>query len=148
MSDLCPECSAALPPSGSCRDNCHSLLALEWNLQDAAGGIAHFYAVSSYVLQHPDSMNYTTESLSWLRSAVASALAGTASVDDLRQSARRHGKPSGRVTRRPGDPVKRWAVRQWHTRVTDVLGGGVDGSCQRVEDWARSVIDDLAASDA
>lgn len=147
MSDRCPECGVGLQPGGSCRDNFNALLALEWDIPGGAGTIAHFYAVSSYILQHPDSMFYTVESIAWLRSAVVSALAGEVSTEDLRRSAGQGGKKSGHVTRRSGDPIPEWEVERWSMTVADVLAGGVDGYGERVEEWAASVIADLSASE-
>ena len=140
ISAPCPECGAQIPPGRTCRDNFDALLALEWEIPGGAGTLAHFYAVSSYILQHPDSMSYTAESLGWLRSAVATALAGGISTEALRERAREDGTGSGHVTRRAGDPVPRWSVTQWDVTVGDVLAGGATGYAARVERWARSVI--------
>lgn len=147
MSEVCPECGANIP-TGTCRDNFNALLGLEWEVPGGAGAIAHFYAVSAYVLQHPNSMSYTVESISGLRSAVTSALAGEVSTEDLRRSAREESKRAGNVTRRAGDLVPMWAVQRWSMTVADVLAGGVEGYGDRVGAWASSVISDLAASDA
>ena len=48
-SDLCPECGAAVPQGGSCRDHFHALLLLESQVQGVPGGWPHFYAVATYV---------------------------------------------------------------------------------------------------
>jgi uncharacterized protein DUF5946 len=148
VSDVCAECGAPIPVpgAGSCRDNFHALLALEWDVPDGAGSIAHFYAVSAYLLQHPDGMSYTVESLAWLRSEVARALAGEVNVEDVRQSARGQGERA-HITRREGDPVQRWAVERWAMTVADVLAGGVDGYGERVRRWAAAVIADLDAAE-
>ena len=55
----CPECGAPVPEGGSCRDNFHVLLLLESEVPGAPSGLPHFFAVASYGLQHPGSMNYT-----------------------------------------------------------------------------------------
>lgn len=143
----CPECGARVPPGRSCRDNFDALLALEWEVFGGAGTLAHFYAVSAYILQHPDSMSYTAESLAWLRSAVASALSGGISTETLRQRAREDGKKAGHVTRRVGDPVPQWPMTRWETTVAEVLEGGPERYVERVERWARSVTAALDASD-
>src|SRR5207244_3243595 len=97
MSEICPECGAAVPDGGSCRDHFHALLLLEGEIPGVAGSILHFYAVATYGLQHPDSMNYTAESLTGLRAAVADALDGRATVGDLRRRSRRHADGRRRV---------------------------------------------------
>ena len=141
--DVCVECGAPVAGDAGCVGNFHALLALEWQIPRGAGGeIAHFYAVSSYVLQHPESMGYTEASLAGLRSAVARALSGDATVADLRAWARRAGA-ADRVTRREGDRVVWWPVEDWSTTVADVLAGGVDDYGERVEAWAASVLADL-----
>jgi hypothetical protein len=45
------------------------LLALESGVPAAGGGVPHFLAVGSYLLQHPESMNHTVEA--WLGSGRA-----------------------------------------------------------------------------
>jgi len=146
--ELCAECGAVIPAGGSCRDNFHALLALEWEVPGGAGQLTHFRAVSSYALQHPDSMGYTVDSIRWLRSSTRAALAGKASMGDLRESARRVGKAAGRITRRGEDPVPLWDVQGWSMNVGHVLAGGVDAYCRNVDRWADSVIGDLDAADS
>lgn len=147
--DVCGECGASVPPNGSCRDNFNAMLALEWEVgaPAPAGQLAHFYAVSTYVLQHPDTMGYTVESLAWLRRSVSDMIADGVSVHELRKQARDQGEKS-RVTRREGDPVPHWNVRTWTMTVVDVLDGGVDGYCERARQWADSALSDLDAADA
>ena len=113
MPAFCDECGAVLPESGSCRDYFYELLALEAGVPDAPGGVAHFYAVSCYVLQHPDAMEYTEGALAWLRTAVGASLAGDASIADLRRGARSEGKAGGHVLRKAGDPAVRWSAPVW-----------------------------------
>jgi hypothetical protein len=137
---VCPECGATVSRGGSCRDNFHALLALECDVLGGAGGVAHFYAVSSYVLQHPRSMDYTVESLDGLRTSVSDSLAGTVNVQGLRARAGEASKAAGNVTRREGDPVPEWRVSEWHMTVEDVLAGGTERYAERIEAWARSVI--------
>jgi hypothetical protein len=72
----CPECGAAVPEGGTCRDNFHALLLLQSEIPGGPGGLAHFYAVASYGLQHPGSMNCTAETLAGLRAAVTDSLDG------------------------------------------------------------------------
>ena len=144
MPAKCPECGAPVPDGGTCRDNFHALLALEWDVRGGAGLIAHFFAVSAYGLQHPDTMRYTVEAIEWLRSAVGEALETGCSVESLRASARVQGE-SAHVTRREGDPVPSWGVECWTTNVADVLARGTEGYAVRVRDWASSAISDIGA---
>ena len=144
MSVRCQECGAPIPDGGSCRDNLHDLLALEWDVPGGAGTVAHFFTVSSYGLQHPVSMQYTVEAIAWLKSAVTQALETGCSIESLRASARTHGQDA-HVTRRDGDPVADWGVERWTSTVADILAGGVDGYAERVRTWAAAVVSDIDA---
>lgn len=137
---ICPECGAPVPEGGTCHDHFDALLALEWQIPGGAGELAHFYAVASYVLQHPDTMRYTSGSLLWLRDAVRRALESGATAGDLRQAARSRSRDGGTVTRREGEPVHSWGVGSWDMNVIDILTGGTDGYCERVQEWARAVL--------
>src|SRR5438067_13288169 len=85
MSNSCPECGAPVPIGGSCLDNFHALLLLESQVPGGPGALPHFYAVASYGLQHPDSMNYTAAALAGLRMSTADALRGRATSDASRR---------------------------------------------------------------
>jgi hypothetical protein len=146
--DTCPECGAAVPAGGSCRDHFHALLLLESQVAGAAGGWPHFYAVATYGLQHPDGIGYTALALAGLRASLADALDGRATLESLRRRARRGAARDGRVTRRAGDAVVRWQVENWPMTVVDVHAGGVEGYAERVQCWARSVRKRLDTADA
>ena len=146
MSPTCPECGAAVPDGGSCRDNFHALLLLESEVPGAPGGLPHFYAVGSYALQHPDGMGYTAAALAGLRASLADALVGRATLEAIRRSARRGATEAGRVTRRPGDEMVRWPVQGWPMTVADVCAAGTAGYGERVARWVRSILDALDAA--
>lgn len=91
MSEPCSECGAPLADGGTCIQQFHSMRLLEHEVSadpvatgSDRGKIAHFYAVSSYVLQPPKSMNYTAEALGDLRPTVAERLAGKVTVAAMR----------------------------------------------------------------
>jgi len=148
MKDLCSECGAALLNEGSCQTHFHDLLALEWEIPGGPGELAHFYAVATYGLQHPESMNFTAEALSGLRQAIADALAGTVTVRDLRRRVGDSARFAGRVTRREGDREVRWGVEAWPMTITDVLTVAPERNeyLERVSSWAASVLRTLAHS--
>src|SRR5438105_567632 len=100
MATTCTECGAALPEGGTCRDHFHALLLLESEIPGGPGSLAHFYAVASYGLQHPGSMNYTAETAEGLRSAVSDLLDGRATIQAIRRRIGRQAKGSRRCTRR------------------------------------------------
>ena len=82
--DVCLECGAPLSEGTSCRDHFNALLLLEWQIPGGPGALAHFYAVATYGLQHPDSMNYTEDTLAGLKTAVVDALDGRVTLAELR----------------------------------------------------------------
>ncbi|QDV38863.1 DUF5946 family protein [Tautonia plasticadhaerens] len=145
MTETCPECGSAVPEGGSCRDHFHALLLLESQIPGGPGLLPHFYAVATYGLQHPRAMNYTADTLIGLRGAVADALDGRATIDELRRRARRGAEAAGRVTRRKGDAEVRWRVGGWPMTVADVLKSEpcADAYAERVTAWARSVRETL-----
>jgi len=139
----CPECGAAIPEGGSCRDNFHVLLLLESEVPGAPGGLPHFFAVASYGLQHPGSMNYTAEAAEGLRATVADMLDDrTTLVETLRRMRAKYDGPT-RVTRRTGDPEVEWHRGCWPMTVTDVLAAGPDRYSETVERWVCSVRETL-----
>lgn len=142
MSDRCTECGAVLLTESGCQRHFHDLLALEWEIPGGPGELAHFYAVATYGLQHPVAMNFTVETLNGLRDAVSDALAGNATLEDLRKRVRASSTVAGRVTRREGDRAVRWKVETWPMTITDVLTVRADREdyLDRVSRWAASVL--------
>jgi Family of unknown function (DUF5946) len=153
MTENCPECGAAIPVGGSCRDHFHALLLLEGEIPGVLGSIMHFYVVSTYGLQHPNSMNYTPEAAEGLRSMLADALDGRAAASDIRRRGRRATEGTVRVTRRAGEPEVRWYKGPWPMTIADVCTADTFGSydtydefADHVKRWARSVRETLQAN--
>jgi RimJ/RimL family protein N-acetyltransferase len=138
----CPECGAPVPAPGSCRDHFHALLALEATVPGGPGELAHFYAVATYGLQHPDSMGFTVASTEGMRESVRLALSGSDDIGFLRRRARGLAAGQGsRITRRADDPVPCWRVDSWPMTVCDVLAGGAVAYAASVARWAGSVLE-------
>ena len=153
MAENCPECGAALPEGGSCRDHFHALLLLEGEIPGVPGSIMHFYVVATYGLQHPQAMNYSQDAIEGLRTMLADALDGRADTSDIRRRGRRAADGPIRVTRRAGDPDVRWYKGPWPMTVADVCTADTFGSydtydefADRVTLWARSVRETLDAN--
>jgi hypothetical protein len=151
MSDICTECGAPVPDGGSCRDHFHALLLLEGEIPGVAGSILHFYAVATYGLQHPDSMNYTAEALAGLHATLSAALDGLP-IEKLRRVTRRGAEGARRVTRRAGDPEVSWHRGSWPMTIVDVCTAETFGAYDTYEEhadrmvrWARSVRETLDA---
>jgi hypothetical protein len=149
-SSYCPECGAVVPEGGTCRDNFNALLLLEWQIPGGPGALSHFYAVATYGLQHPESMNYTAKTLEGLRASVADALAGRATIPMIRDRNRRATEGAVRVTRRDGEAKVSWRSGAWPMTIADVLTveAEAEAYAERVARWARSVLETLAADDA
>lgn len=115
---------------------------------DGSGEIAHFYAVSAYILQHPDGMGYRVDILSNLRQEVSAHLKGQIRIEELRQKVRQGADGATRIIRREGDKVVSWPIKVWPMTVADILQGGVEGYLERVTAWAKSIIQTLDAAGA
>ena len=150
MAGPCPECGAATPAGASCSVHFQALLLLESEIPGGPGLLPHFYAVASYGLQHPDSMNYTADALVGLRAGLADVLDGHTTLDELRRRTRRAMDGAVRVTRRGGDAVVPWRRGYWPMNVADVLTVEPDpiAYAARVTRWARSVREALDADRA
>lgn len=136
----CAECGAPVPDGGTCRDNLDALLYIEAAIEGGPGELAHFYAVASYGVQHPESMGFTVETVQGLRARLAQALSGSADIADIRRQVRFAAGQSGRVTRRGDERVPAWPVVQWSMTACDVAVAGPHGYAENVETWARSVV--------
>lgn len=154
MPDICPECGAPCGDGESCITNLHALLYLESiaNIDTATraadrGEVAHFYAVGCYILQHPEGMNYRTDTIIEVRHSIADHLSGRLSVEALRKRVRLVADGPSRIRRRTGDEAPGWSVDEWPMTVADVLAGGTEAYHERVTEWAESVIARLDSSD-
>jgi hypothetical protein len=152
VSHACAECGAPLSDGESCIDRFHAMLGLENEFITSLaadgdrGKVAHFHAVSSYALQHPEGMQYTREAIEGLRRNVADQLAGRATLPDLLARVRRGSNGARRVARREDDEVPGWPVRAWPLTVAHLLAGGAPGYDVRAAGWARSVIEAIDAA--
>lgn len=135
----CPECGAMLADGQNCRQLFDALLLLERQCLTAERAM-HFLAVSSYVLQHPISMQYNTAALFSARDSVAEYLSGRASLDSIRRRIRATKNGPRRVARRAGEAAHSWNVAAWPLTVADVLAGGSSEFPQRVRAWAESIV--------
>lgn len=150
MPSNCRECGASVPDGGTCRDHFNALLLLEGEIPGVPGSILHFYAVATYGLQHPVSMNFTAEALAGLRKSVVDMLEKRESREGLLRRGRAATNGSVRVTRREGDPAPEWKRGSWPVTIADVCTADTFGSYDTLEEferrvtaWARSVCDAL-----
>jgi hypothetical protein len=90
-------------------------------------------------------MNYTMDAVTGLRRAIADALSGDASIEELRRRARAGAAKAGRIKRGEGDAEVDWHIATWPMTVVDVLPAMTTREIytQRVSEWARSVVETL-----
>lgn len=147
MVDECPECGARVPMDGECRDNFHSLLAMEWQFPGGVGEVAHFHAVTAYVLQHPDSMGYSNEGLVALQTALTEQLTGQRTLRELRADLRASFDGPTRISAAADESVANWRRESWSMTVDDVLEAAHDADMyrDRVREWATAVKGTIAS---
>lgn len=145
MPEHCPECGASVQEGGTCRDNFDALLILEWRIPGGCGHEAHFLAVTTYILQHPDSMNHRADAYDRLRRNIADLLDGNATLEELLNRTRRAADGPTRTTRRPGDPASPQIFSRWLVTVADVLPTEPNAPAYAAAalNWARSVRETL-----
>lgn len=133
----CPECGAALGGAETCTDLFNRMLALEWSViaeigngippeafQSSAPGraglLAHFFAVGSYQLQHPDRLEVRAVLGLWR--SLEDVLGGRANREDILRKARRNFDGPARVRRLETgrDPELGPWPAAWDTTVANV----------------------------
>lgn len=129
----------------------HELLGIEAGLlsvvEPEVGKRAHFFAVSTYQLQHPS--RSTVDALDWLRAAVARMLRDPVSTDYLRRENARN--LQGTKISRTAPPEDRTHVdprwpRTWTLTAVDVISGGEQAYVEGVARWAAATVRDLHAA--
>lgn len=139
----CPECGTSLQPGAECRSLFDAMLALEWQVPGGAGELAHFLAVSTYVVQHPESMAYRADALLLVLAALREVLVEERSIGEVRRRIRPALDGNGRVRRADGDAIPTWPGVCWERTVRDVLDGGRANYREQVAAWARSAVRNL-----
>ncbi|MGV8841230.1 MAG: DUF5946 family protein [Bauldia sp.] len=160
---LCPECGARLRAGETCADLFNRMLAVEWEMigrighgitpeaflateAGAAGTKAHFLAVGSYQLQHPERLS--AAALTGLHEGLRDVLAGRRQVADVRLAARRAFNGAQRVRRRTGesrDPRLGPWPSAWPVTVADCCDVDPDDYIDAVRRLAEATV---AAIDA
>jgi hypothetical protein len=140
-----------LAKGATCMEYFYELLGLESRIPGGPGAFAHFYAVGCYHMQHPSIM--LPHVLHGLRKSVADAVAGRASIKELRERARSGSEGPTRVVRRPGDnspPIDPWWPTEWPMTVLDVCRLEADQSLYvaRTKEWAESILRTLADAES
>lgn len=151
----CPDCGAALGDAETCNDLFNRMLALEWEVMAYLGGSvppekfletpsgadglnAHFYAVGTYQLQHPDRLEVAM--IHGLRDEIGAMLAGTTTIAETRLRHRRQFDGPQRVRRRETgrDPALGPWPDRWPTTVADICVVAVEDYVGAVRRWAET----------
>jgi hypothetical protein len=151
----CPECGAPLPAGETCADLFNKMLALEWTVIGEIGsGIppeefqssgpgrealrAHFFAVGTYQLQHPDRLEVSAVLGLWR--SMEEMLAGRATREDVLRTARDSFDGPKRVRRRETARDTRlgaWPAT-WEMTVADVGAVPPSNYIATVRGWAET----------
>lgn len=146
MEKRCPECNAVWQGELTCRAHFDQMLA--WEFEDPGGaGAVHHLTVLCYNLQHPSV--YSPEWLAKAKTFLIQMVVEGVSPQQIRKQNRQtfdSGKRTSKVTGTPEAHGAHANPANWTMTVGDVAAGGLDGYCERVQAWARSVYDDLKAS--
>lgn len=142
--NACPECGAPLDGVSACRALLDELLALEWRVEGGSGTLSHFFAVSSYNLQHPS--GFTPDALRSLRAALADVLEERATIHDILRRNRALLNGEARVRRRADTPIgaedramlDAWPTH-WRMTVADVCRVAPEAYHERARAWAAAV---------
>ena len=142
MTQLCPECGAALADGRTCAGDFHQLLF--WENEEPARGTVHHLMVLCYHLQHPSL--YSAEGLAHARRLLDDFVNGGLSPEEARRRQRAAVDSGGRgwsVTARPGNQGAYQRPPAWQLRAQDVVAGGPDHYLENVRRWAGVIVRDL-----
>jgi hypothetical protein len=144
----CAECGAPLPDSGACWDRIAELLEIEAHVLDGSESAlrAHFFAISTYQLQHPSRL--TPPTLDGLRTEVASMVAAPRPIAELRRDVGRRSRGMKISSGTPGDRSRvdpRWP-RSWPMTATDVVQRPAEQYVAAVGEWAAGTVEVLATA--
>ena len=152
VSRRCEECGAAIPADiSSCSEIFDRLLYREWELlqehpdllANGVGETTHFFAVSSFILQHPIAMGYTNDALQEAKNNIVRVLNLEVTTYELRDEIRKASKKL-RVIRKPEDEAPELRGTQWTITAIDVLNAPRETYPERVREWATGVVQVLS----
>ncbi|HEX5501684.1 MAG TPA: DUF5946 family protein [Thermomicrobiales bacterium] len=139
MSDICPQCGAALRAGERCRERFDVAQARE--LEDPAYGAVHHLSVPCYMLQHNA---YSRDGWLYSRALLARFVEGL-SPDAARRQHRRDvdsGRRAWSITK--GDKLAGVDGIAWTRTIADVRLDTPEHYCADVRAWAASVLADTA----
>lgn len=162
IANHCAECGAPLGEGEACLDLFDRMLALEWQaiarLGDGQsttqsppppndlGPRIHFFAVGTYQLQHPDTLD--AAAVLGLYTSIGDMLAGRTTVAETRAKARRSFDGPRRVRRRGAterDPTLGPWPELWPMTVADCCDVEPEAYFDAVRGWTESAMATIVA---
>jgi hypothetical protein len=153
MEAVCVECGSRLPGTGECWARVHELLEIESpvlvNCDPETGMRAHYFAIASYLLQHPS--RSTQPALEGLLDDVTSMLHEPRPMSELREQVwRRHRGVNVSRVATPDDRAhiaSHWPT-QWSITASDVIATADDDYVASVAEWAAATVAQLEVTRA
>ncbi len=141
--EVCPECGAILRDGRSCQEQFEALLVLEYENPQSAANVHHLM-VMCYMLQH----NRYSDEAAWM------VVAGLEACLDRGVSPSELLRQNRRVT---DSRVRQWKVTgsttftrhiEWPLTIMDVSSVDADAYCEKVTEWAHSVLETIRTRQA
>lgn len=146
MNAKCSECGAVWHSGITCLDHFHQMLAWEFENPGGAGAVHHL-TVLCYNLQHPSV--YSPDALIEAKALLARYVVDGVSPRQIRSELQQILNSSTHSYKIRGTPDVHGAYAHpvnWTTTIEHITAGGLDGYCERVEAWAKSVYQSLLVS--
>ena len=145
MEARCPECGAVWRDGSTCLDHFHQMLA--WEFEDPRAGAVHHLSVLCYNLQHPSV--YSPDALTWAKTLLIRYVVEGITPQQVRDEHRKS-LDSGNRPYKITSTAESYGVYvqsvNWTFTIGEVTAGGLEGYCERVEAWSRSVYEALLNS--
>jgi hypothetical protein len=143
---ICPECGAVWQSGITCLDHFHQILA--WEFEDPGGaGAVHHLSVLCYNLQHPSV--YSPDTLTWAKILLGRYVVENITPQQVRAEYKHSLDSGNRRYKITGTAASHGVYAHpvnWTTTIAEVIMGGLEGYCERVEAWSRSVYEALVNS--
>lgn len=142
----CPECGAVLDADMTCESYFHQMLF--WENENEANWAVHHLMVLCYYLQHPTL--YSQDGVNVGKGLLTAFVKEGRSPAEMREANRERVNSKNRnwkITARPDDKGSYAYPVTWRMHAADVVRGGESQYLDNVRAWAKSMYEDLAATD-
>ncbi len=142
----CPECGATHSHNQTCNDDLNTLLV--WETKDPAKWEAHHLMVLSYHLQHPTM--YSQDGLNAASKLLAEFIETNTTPEQVRRRDRTRLNSNRRTYKITSSSTPYAHYKHpvhWPMTVADIIAGGPDNYMTNIKAWARSIYDQLKATE-